>query len=142
MIVVVGPEGSGTNMLTELLNGCGLEAIQRSLPYAGVWWIGPTGVPETLTLPEEDYVVITRDPIATVHSTMRRRLYATHAIACASWWVAYERCRLLPAYRVTYEEFVAEPLRRLQELCVAFGATMPTALPFPVTDENEKWRTA
>lgn len=143
-VYAVGPEGSGTHMLTELLRSMGCRAMQRSLPHGGVWWVGP-GARPTVFDPQTGrsyrgrLVVITRDPVCTVRSVMRRHLAPTAAIAERQRRYAVERlvrASLGPA--VTYEAIVADPLGVMEGLAAVLGIEAPTGLP-PVRDENAKY---
>lgn len=143
-LVVVGPEGSGTHLLTDLLRACGAEAEQRSLPYASVWWLDEDGAvrfdPATgEPFPDgTGFVLITRDPFCTTRSVLRRHLAPDEATADYARRQAVARLSRLPATPVRYEAIVEAPREVIGSLCRQLGLTLPPDLP-PVRDENAKW---
>ena len=145
MIVVCGPEGSGTHLLTGLLRACGADAGQRSLPHAGVWWVDADGAPpfdpeSGLPFPDGTrFGAIVRDPYCTLRSVMRRHLAPGFGPAEYARQEAVRRLASLPGIAVTYEALVADPRRVMGDLCRALDLSLPEQLP-EVRDENAKWR--
>lgn len=150
-LIVAGPEGSGTHLLTELLLAYGIpEATQRSLPYAGVWWVvdGPPKDPVTglLDEPDTEYVVIQRRPDVTTLALLGRKPPLVTDIwqARKHWGLAIAALATLPeAVWVSYEALVASPLAQVERIARAVGRRrmIPGALP-EVRDENAKWLSA
>ena len=145
LVVVCGPEGSGTNMLTDLLVAAGIPAVQRSLPRAEVWWVGEDGATWDPMTGEPwpagtVFVTIYRDPHCTVQSVMRRHLSWSAAAAEAARAAAVDRLAVLPALVVQYERLVAGG--RCALVALADALLFPdAAIPDDpgMRDENAKW---
>ena len=138
-VLVTGPEGSGTHMLASLIAALGIEVVNRSLPYAGVWWRYPTD-PEGGVLPERS-VIITRRPDVRNLALLGRKppLVATITEARAAHDRALRALARIPdAYWLCYEAVCAEPLVQMANVADWLGVPVASELP-PVHDANAKW---
>lgn len=119
VVVVVGPESSGTRLLTELVSDLGVEAIHRSVPYGPDWW------PDRGDVHASHVVVIWRDPATTVESQERHghlRIWRRFASgderysASVGEIVRHVFWGRLPYHEIRYEDLTADPQARMDEI--------------------------
>lgn len=141
LVVVAGPEGSGTHMLADALQSMGAEVLHRSLPHAGIWWDHYD--PETLAgYPPHRMVIIQRRPDVTTLALLGKKppLVSTVQQARSQWERAM---RLLASYTdavwVSYEAILLDPAAQFRNLARALDLEMPEGWSYPVRDENAKW---
>jgi hypothetical protein len=142
-VVVIGPEGSGSWMLTQCIrDGLRIEdTVHRSIPHGGVrvpWHIdAETSEPWG----QVHYVVITRRPDVTALSTLARGLAPDLGTAQRQWRDAVAELAHIPgATWVSYEAFIADPGTQLMNIARALGMTFvfPDVIP-GIFDASEKW---
>lgn len=146
MIVVTGPEGSGTRFLaTVLRERFGVEPVHRPMPEHDVWWDYRDDPPGTR------YVVIIRRPdvtqlailgqLALWEGTPVRALRHDWHEAREWWHRAVETLAGIPdAWWVSYEALVADVGAQADNLGRWLGLD-PTGPVPEARDENAKWLT-
>ena len=142
MVVVTGPEGSGTGVMTALLRWAGIDTLHRSIPYAGTWWDGED--PES-GIPWPDgtrFVVVHRRPDVRNLALLGRKPLLAQSIeeARAQYDRALRRLAAIPdAFWVEYGAIVREPLVQVANVCRWLGVPAPSEPPDFVYDADAKW---
>lgn len=112
VVMVVGPESSGTRLLTGLVSDLGVEAVHRSVPYGPDWW------PDRGDALVSHVVVIWRDLAATLESQQRNghlRIWGRFADADERYStsvgeiVRHVHWGTIPFLEVQYEALVDDP---------------------------------
>lgn len=132
-VIVCGPESSGTRILHAIVRDyIGVDAIHRSLPYAGEWW-------NWHDLPDARFVVIQRRPDVTTQSILARHMAADAAQHRADWQRAIAMLATIAnAYWLSYEALTAAPRVQADNIAAWLGVTPSGAMP-EIVDNNAKW---
>lgn len=143
VVYAAGPANSGTRMLFDLLGKLGFTAVHAALPghdedRQAVWWsvedlqarYGPGR-----------WVIITREPGPTAESAVRRGYSSSTKEAIEIRWRALMALEEIDnPYRLTYEDFVADPKGQTQRLADWLG--VPTVDPGTIYDGNARYAKA
>jgi len=134
MLLVTGPESSGTSLVTRMLRAAGGVVAHRSATYPDDWADLPA-----LAADCEAVIMVYRDPFATMASQIAGGLSPNEA-----WRKLQDGYRQLAAiahrrvYCLTYEQLVLEP-ESIRPLLTDLGLDAAVVLE-PVTNENVKHR--
>lgn len=140
MVVVTGPESSGTRLLAGIVRDVlGVEAWHHSMPHGDAgpngdgWWL-----PEEF--PDARFVIIVRRPDVTGPSAVFHSHVPTLAQHREEWQRAISVLASIPdAYWMSYEALVANPVVQISSLAHWLGTTLdPEKLP-EITDRNDRW---
>lgn len=129
IVVVVGPESSGTRLMTVLVSDLGVQAIHRSVPYGPEWW--PNRGDDEAT----HWLVLSRDREATLlsqknagHLQAWTRMKPEEKFDCSVGVMHRHLDHLHDSERflLDYEDLVADPQVCMDEIAEWLGVSPQT----------------
>lgn len=130
-VAVVGPESSGTKLMTRILQASGAKVLHRSFPYGGGGRNDPRHWPEADVITFQPYAIVwmNRDWWATARAQVATGHVKNTQEAWGNIQMATERIGKLAMfnkyYMINYESLVTRPNIVVANLTGTLGLDMP-----------------